>query len=102
MDYYLRQESNTINFMYNAGSKPPGQKAIQEASNVFLVKCVMARQDFPLPRLFNAVVAMFCAYPDKDYGMMVIPKRAKAITSHREVLQYFIVSIGGICTSTVL
>ncbi|KAH8327104.1 hypothetical protein KR074_002746, partial [Drosophila pseudoananassae] len=90
LDYYLRQETNTINFMYNAMSKPPGPKAIREASNVFLVKCVMARQDFPLPRLFNAVVAMFSAYPDKDYGMMVIPKRAKAITSHMEVLQYFI------------
>ncbi|EDV37603.1 uncharacterized protein Dana_GF13533 [Drosophila ananassae] len=90
LDYYLRQESNTINFMYNAKSMPPGRKAIQDASNAFLVKCVMARQDFPLPRLFNAVVAMFCAYPDKDYGMMVIPKRAKAIRSHMEVLQYFI------------
>lgn len=88
----MRHEQNTINFMYVAGAHPKGPKAIEAASNVFVLKCIVARQDFPLSRLFNSMVAMFCAYPDRDYCLMLVSKRDKAIRSHIEVLQYFMVS----------
>ncbi|KAH8402349.1 hypothetical protein KR009_011514 [Drosophila setifemur] len=91
VEYYFRFEEEIVNFMYSSNSLPDGERAIQAASNVFLLKCLVASQDFALPRLFNAMVAMFCAYPDRDYCLLVISKRRKPIRSHIEVLQYFIV-----------
>nr|XP_044251728.1 cilia- and flagella-associated protein 61 isoform X1 [Drosophila takahashii] len=88
-EYYLRHEHNVINFIYPAGLEPAGQAAMEAASNVFILKCLVARQDFPLPRLFNALVAMFCAYPERDYCMMLITSKNKASKSLMELLQYF-------------
>ncbi|KAH8305921.1 hypothetical protein KR018_004134 [Drosophila ironensis] len=89
VDFYLRKDTETINFIYNTGNLPSGAQAIQAASNVFMVKYCLAEKTFPMPRLFNAVVAMFCAYPDKDYGMMVLSNKARNIRSHVELMQYF-------------
>jgi len=86
----LRHEQNVMNFIYPAGKEPAGPAAREAASNVFVLKCIVAQQDFPLPRLFNAMVAMFGAYPDRDYCMMVMNAKNKANKSYLEVLQYFI------------
>ncbi|XP_044317967.1 uncharacterized protein LOC108043048 isoform X2 [Drosophila rhopaloa] len=86
--YYLRNEENVINFIYPAGKDIAGSAARNAASNVFLLKSIVARQDFT-PRLFNAIVAMFCAYPDRDYCIMLIAANKKANRSYVEVLQYF-------------
>ncbi|XP_052841054.1 cilia- and flagella-associated protein 61 isoform X2 [Drosophila gunungcola] len=88
-DYYLRHEQNVINFIYPAGKEPAGPAAIEAASNVFFLKSIVGGRDFPLSRLFNAIVAMFCAYPDRDYCMMQISANIKASRSYLEVLQYF-------------
>jgi len=87
----LRHEQNVMNFIYPAGKEPAGPAAREAASNVFILKCIVARQDFPLPRLFNAMVAMFGAYPDRDYCMMVMNAKNKVNKSYLEVLQYFMV-----------
>ncbi|XP_017054423.1 cilia- and flagella-associated protein 61 isoform X2 [Drosophila ficusphila] len=88
-DYYMRHEQNVINFIYPVGKEPAGPAAIDLASNVFLLKSIVTGEDFPLPRLFNAIVAMFCAYPDRDYCMVLIQAKHKANKSFLEVLQYF-------------
>ncbi|XP_050743585.1 cilia- and flagella-associated protein 61 isoform X2 [Drosophila biarmipes] len=88
-EYYLRHEQSVMNFIYPAGKEPAGPAAREAASNVFVLKCIVARPDFPLPRLFNAMVAMFGAYPDRDYCMMVMTAKKKANKSYLEVLQYF-------------
>jgi len=90
-DYYLRHEQSVINFIYPAGTEPAGPAAMAAASNVFLLRCIVARQDFPLPRLFNAMVAIFSAYPDRDYCMMLMSVKYKASKSYLEVMQYFMV-----------
>ncbi|XP_017077747.1 cilia- and flagella-associated protein 61 isoform X2 [Drosophila eugracilis] len=89
-EYYLRREENVINFIYPVGKEPSGAAAREAASNVFLLKCITAQKDFPLPRLFNAMVAMFCAYPDRDYCMMLMSSTNQASKSYLEVLQYFL------------
>ncbi|EDW56825.1 GM15944 [Drosophila sechellia] len=88
-DYYLRHEQSVINFIYPAGTEPAGPAAMAAASNVFLLRCIVARQDFPLPRLFNAMVAIFSAYPDRDYCMMLMSVKYRASKSYLEVMQYF-------------
>ncbi|KMY95857.1 cilia- and flagella-associated protein 61 isoform X2 [Drosophila simulans] len=88
-DYYLRHEQSVINFIYPAGTEPAGPAAMAAASNVFLLRCIVARPDFPLPRLFNAMVAIFSAYPDRDYCMMLMSVKYRASKSYLEVMQYF-------------
>ncbi|KAH8284805.1 hypothetical protein KR054_001226, partial [Drosophila jambulina] len=88
-DYYMRNDTNLINFAYPIEGFPPGPEAIAAASNVFLLKCIVVRKGFPLSRLFNCLVATFCAYPDKDYCIMVIHKTDRKIQSHLEILSYF-------------
>ncbi|KAH8234415.1 hypothetical protein KR038_009519, partial [Drosophila bunnanda] len=87
--YYMRNEPNNINFVYPTEGYPSGSKAIQAASNVFLLKCIVAREGFPLSRLYNSLVATFCAYPDKDYCLFIMHKEDRNIKSRTEVLSYF-------------
>ncbi|XP_001360498.2 cilia- and flagella-associated protein 61 isoform X1 [Drosophila pseudoobscura] len=89
-EYYISKELKSISVVYSAGMHPRGSElALDAASNVFVLKYIAARKDFPLERLFNSVVAMFCAFPDRDYCMMLISKETKSIRSHVEVLKYF-------------
>ncbi|KAH8389744.1 hypothetical protein KR200_000871 [Drosophila serrata] len=88
-EYYMRNEPNYINFIYPTQGYPAGPKAIQAASNVFQLKCIVAKEGFPLSRLFNCLVATFCAYPDKDYCIMIMNKKDRIIKSHTEILSYF-------------
>ncbi|KAH8253481.1 hypothetical protein KR032_005678, partial [Drosophila birchii] len=91
-DFYMRNEPTQINFVYPTEGQPAGEKAIQAASNVFLLKCIVAHERFPLPCLFNCLVATFGAYPDKDYCIMLVNKKERNIKSHNEVLTYFMAS----------
>ncbi|XP_017024545.1 cilia- and flagella-associated protein 61 isoform X1 [Drosophila kikkawai] len=88
-EYYMQNEPKYINFVYPTGVGPSGPKDIEAASNVFLLKCIVAREGFPLPRLFNCLVATFCAYPEKDYCILLVQKKNRNIRSHVEVLSYF-------------
>ncbi|XP_041448084.1 uncharacterized protein LOC111080538 isoform X2 [Drosophila obscura] len=89
-EYYISKELKSINVLYSAGVHPRGSPlGLDAASNVFVLKYIGARKDFPLERLYNSVVAMFCAFPDRDYCMMLISKETKSIRSHVEVLKYF-------------
>ncbi|XP_023037946.1 cilia- and flagella-associated protein 61 [Drosophila willistoni] len=92
LDYYISEEVKSLNLFYNSGNRsiPPGPKAIENASNVFLLKFIAARKDFPLQRLFSCLGAMFCAYPDRDYCIMLISNTEKLTRTHAEFLKYFI------------
>ncbi|SPP72843.1 cilia- and flagella-associated protein 61 [Drosophila guanche] len=89
-EYYISEEQKSINVLYAGGAHPRGSPlGLSAAANVFVLKYIGARKDFPLERLFNSVVAMFCAFPERDYCMMLISKETKSIRSHVEVLKYF-------------
>lgn len=93
LNYYINKHDKTIELFYNIDSKYRITSNIGLASNVFELKFICVNDEFPLPRLFNCLKAMYSAFPDRDYCIMVIPQSASTLRSHVEALKYFMVSL---------
>ncbi|KAH8370674.1 hypothetical protein KR093_004626 [Drosophila rubida] len=87
INYYINQRKTSINLCYNKDH--PGIDGVQSATNVFVLRFICARKNFPLERLFNFLCAMFSMFPDRDYCIMVMPTSTKPLRSHLEALKYF-------------
>ncbi|XP_017959932.1 cilia- and flagella-associated protein 61 [Drosophila navojoa] len=89
LHYYINKHDKIVNLFYNMDPKNRKKDGVQLSSNVFELRFICVNNDFPLPRLFNCLNAMYSAFPDRDYCIMAIPKTATTLRSHVEALKYF-------------
>ncbi|XP_030387028.1 cilia- and flagella-associated protein 61 [Scaptodrosophila lebanonensis] len=84
--YYLNEDVKVIDFCYNVA---PDLSILEDSANVFMLKYIGIHSDYPVKRLFNFLICAFCAFPERDYCIMTLPKGGTSVRSHAEVLKYF-------------
>lgn len=90
--HYIKENIGKINLFYNTHKLKKGEDGVRKASNVFMLRYVCVHQDLPLANIFTLLSVMFCAFPDRDYCVMSIPKSASIQRSNLEALKYFMAS----------
>lgn len=90
--HYIKENITQISLFYNTHKLKKGEDGIRKSSNVFMLRYICVHKDLPLANLFTLLSVMFCAFPDRDYCIMSIPKSGSIPRSSLEVLKYFMAS----------
>lgn len=90
--HYFKEKVTEIRLYYNTHKLKKGEDGIRKANNAFVLRYICLHQELPVENLFTLLGAMFCAFPDRDYCIMSIPKSAVIRRSTNEALKYFMAS----------